>query len=59
MNENEIEFLEMEPEEFRMTRKEVIYFLNSIKHEYLNKDTYYDTMNLIQRMRAYLKDESS
>lgn len=42
---------------FKMTRQEVEYFVNNIQHEYLNKDTYYEAMNLIKRMRQFLGKE--
>lgn len=42
---------------FTMTKEEVEYFLNNIKHEYLNKDHYYETISLINRMQAFLDAE--
>jgi len=39
---------------FLMTKEEVEYFLKNISQEYINHDNYYESMNLIRRMRKFL-----
>ncbi len=40
---------------FLMNREEVHYIVESIKNEYLNKDTYYFASRLISRMQEFLE----
>ena len=42
------------PIKFEMTKEEVEYFLKNISQEYINHDNYYESMNLIRRMRKFL-----
>lgn len=42
---------------FELTQEEVAYLVQSIQHEYLNKDTYYFSSGLFGRMEVYLKQK--
>lgn len=44
--------------EFKMTIEEVRYFVESIKYEYLSKDTYQESKALIERMEKFLEQQT-
>ena len=56
-NEDEEVISELIEDNFELTREEVEYFYNNIKHEYLSKDTYWFATNLLERMRKFLNGE--
>lgn len=47
--------LGIESRKFMMTKQEVEYFLKNIEHEYISRENYYETSNLIKRMRDFVE----